>query len=158
MVPGDDEGRRAPSSRSTELVRRIAKYLYEEGSWWWDPEHEPTEAERKARALDRSREAYLWFGFTTRLADTTTTYEGDCAEDDLIVEARQQTVRLLALAFWLKPEGAGFDRVRAAAEAADKASQALWPAAQYAASRKPPAVVTFARSRETNPAAYRILR
>ena len=47
------------------------------------------------------------------------------AEDDLIVEAQQRTIRLMALASWLKAEGAGFDHVRAAAEAADKASQAL---------------------------------
>jgi len=38
------------------LVKAIHLELYQEESWWWEPNHEPTDEERWQRALGRSTE------------------------------------------------------------------------------------------------------
>jgi hypothetical protein len=38
------------------LVEKIHLELYQEESWWWEPDHEPTDEERWQRALARSNE------------------------------------------------------------------------------------------------------
>lgn len=38
------------------LVTKIHLELYQEESWWWQPDHEPTDEERWERALGRSNE------------------------------------------------------------------------------------------------------
>ena len=126
------------------LVGAIAKFLCEEESWWWEPEKEPTDEERNRRAPTRSREGEplirLYEDASRHLGETIETYEkGLPAEDRVIAEAldppvldedpvlafRQRTAQRLALAFWLRAEGEGFDRVRAAEKAANEAAYVL---------------------------------
>ena len=40
------------------LVTEIHRELYEEESWWWQPEYTPTDEERWSRALGRAPEAH----------------------------------------------------------------------------------------------------
>lgn len=44
------------ASFTRALVKQIHLQLYQEESWWWQPEHEPTDEERWERALARSNE------------------------------------------------------------------------------------------------------
>lgn len=129
------------------LVAELNKLIYQEESWWWEPDHEPSDDERLQRALARSRErgplVRLYDETWSHLEEVISTYEDGLPDDDKtllevldppIVEepdpvryARQQTVQRLAIAFFMQAEGEGFGRARNASQAALDASAALGP-------------------------------